>query len=224
MHLDFANRPSPTSVVATMVLALAASPLADAATSKHRRSKKPTIVARARYADNAGQVNGYSASFVPTPNSLVPLGPDGRLPVSVIPRFTVTGVQGPAGPVGPRGPQGPSGLNSPGVVTIVFQADGTSKNPTNASAEAVCPTATKVLGGGFNDLSRTVPALASNLPPGSVDEVQESDPFVRSDGSSGWRTRIVNVPSPTMIDGKGGVVPNALPPGSTYFQAYAICG
>ena len=221
MRSDSVRRPSPTSVVGVMALVLAATPIADAATSKHHKTSKPKTVAHARYADNAGQVGGYPASFVPTPNTLVPLGADGRLPSSVIPKFTVTGLAGPPGPAGPRGPKG---LDSPGVVTIVYQADGSSLNPTNGAAEAVCPNATKVLGGGFNDLTRTVPALSSQLPPGSVDEVQENDPFSRSDGSSGWRVRIVNVPSRAMIDAKGAVVANTLPAGSTYFQAYAVCG
>jgi hypothetical protein len=69
-----------------------------------------------------------------------------------------------------------------------------------------------VLGGGFNDLTRTVPALSAGLPAGSVDEIDESDPFANSDGTSGWRVRIVNVPP------AGGT------PGRTFFQAYAICG
>jgi hypothetical protein len=213
------RRPSPGTAVAIAALVLAATPIADAATSGKKAAKVRVAapVAHARYADNAGRLGGYRASFVPTPNSIVPLGADGKLPLAVIPR----GVTGPPGPPGPRGP---SGLNSPGVVTIVYQADGSSQNPTNGAAEANCPNGTKVLGGGFNDLTRTVPALAASLPAGSVDEVQENDPFARADGSSGWRVRIVNVPSPAMIDGSGNVVPNTLKAGSTYFQSYAICG
>lgn len=226
MNRDSRRHPSPGSVVAVAALVLAATPIADAATGRSAKTVKrpaPAPVARARYADNAGnaaRLNGYRASFVPTPNTLVPLGAGGKLPLAVIPR----GVTGNQGPTGPPGPRGPAGANAPSVVTIVFQADGSSANPSNGSAEALCPTGTKVLGGGFNDLTRTVPALAANLPPGSVDEVQENDPFARSDGSSGWRVRIVNVPSPAMITGAGAVVPNTLKAGSTYFQSYAVCG
>ena len=221
MNRETLRHPSPGTVVAIAALVLAATPIADAATSRTApKNRVAGPVARARYADNAGRLGGYRVSFVPSPNTIVPLGADGRFPLAVIPRGG-TGSQGPPGPPGPRGP---SGLNSPGVVTIVYQADGTSQNPTNGSAEAVCPTGTKVLGGGFNDLTRTVPALAAGLPPGSVDEVQESDAFARSDGSSGWRVRIVNVPSPAMVNGSGAVVPNTLKAGSTYFQSYAICG
>jgi hypothetical protein len=223
MRRESVRRASPGTVVALAALVLAATPIADAATGKAGASRTPTPVAHARYADNAGRLDGYRASSVPTPRTLVPLGADGRLPVTVLPRGIV-GRNGAPGPAGPAGPRGPSGLDAPGVVTIVYQADGTSKNPSNTSAEALCPKGTKVLGGGFNDLTRTVPDLANFLPPGSVDEVQENDPFARSDGTSGWRARIVNVPSPVMVDGNGKVVPNTLPAGSTYFQSYAICG
>ncbi len=226
MSRERVRRPSPGRVVGIAALVLAATPLADAAPGKKAAARAPAPVAHARYADNAGRLNGYGASFVPRANTLIPLGSDGRLPASVLPRgFSgLTGATGPRGPSGATGPRGPSGLDAPGVVTIVFQADGTSQNPTNTSAEALCPTGTKVLGGGFNDLTRTVSGLASHLPPGSVDEVQENDPFVKSDGTSGWRVRIVNVPSPTMVDASGAVVPNTLPAGVTYFQSYAICG
>jgi hypothetical protein len=221
MSRESVRHPSPGTVVAIAALVLAATPFADAAT------KKPAApVAHARYADNAGRLNGYRVSFVPRGNTLIPLGTDGRFPAAVLPRgFSgLTGPAGATGPRGPAGPSGPSGLDAPGVVTVEFQADGTSQNPSNAAAEANCPSGTKVLGGGFNDLTRTVPALASGLPPGSVDEVQENDPFVRSNGTSGWRVRIVNVPSPVMVSGSGAVVANTLPAGSTYFQSYAICG
>lgn len=223
MSRESARRPSPGAVVAIVALALGATPLADAATST---KKSPAPVAHARYADNAARANGYRIAARPTPRTLLPLDADGRFPSSVLPQTAgggLTGPRGPAGPAGPAGPRGPSGLDAPGVVTIVFQADGTSLNPTNGSAEAICPSGTKVLGGGFHDLTRSVPDLAKNVPPGSVDEVQENEPFARADGSSGWRVRIVNVPSPAMVSGAT-VVPNTLPAASTYFQSYAVCG
>ncbi|MGI8803918.1 MAG: hypothetical protein ACR2KV_17435 [Solirubrobacteraceae bacterium] len=223
MNRESVRRPSPGTVVAIAALVLAATPIADAAAGRSAKTRTPAPVAHARFADNAAnanRLNGYRASAVPTPRTLVPLGVDGRLPAAVLPRV----LTGPQGARGPAGPAGPSGLDAPGVVTIVFQADGSSANPTpNSAAVANCPTGTKVLGGGFNDLTRTVPALAAQLPPGSVDEVQENEPFGRTDGTSGWRARIANVPSPVMVSG-GAVVPNTLSPGTTYFQAYAICG
>jgi hypothetical protein len=199
--------------VAIIALALAATPIADAATSKSKKAKAKATpaVAHAKYADNADKVNNYKASLHPTPDTLLPLGTDGKFPASVIPS-SAAGKTGPQGPAGPQGAPGPSGLNSPGVVTVVFQANGTSTDPQTGAAEATCAAGTKVLGGGFNDLTRTVPALNTALPAGSVEEVDENDPFVNSDGTSGWRVRIVNVPP------AGGA------PGSTFFQAYAICG
>jgi hypothetical protein len=206
------RRPSSGTVVAVIALALAATPIADAATSKTKKKKpKPVPVAHAKFADNADEVNNYKASIHPTANTLLPLGEDAKFPASVIPTSAV-GKTGPQGPPGPAGPAGSSGLNSPGVVTVVFQANGTSTNPQSGAASATCAAGTKVLGGGFNDLTRTVPALSAALPAGSVDEIDESDPFVNSDGTSGWRVRIVNIPP------AGGTA------GSTFFQAYAICG
>jgi len=211
MNRKSVRRPSPGSVVAVVALALAATPIADAATTRAKPKAKPTTVSRARFADNAGKVNNYRASIHPTPDTLLPLGPDGRFPASVLPSTGPggQGPPGPAGPKGPAGPAGPSGLNSPGVVSIVFHANGTTANPQNGAAEATCPAGAKVLGGGFNDLTRT--ALG---PPrdGSVDEVDESEPFSNPDGTSGWRVRIVNVPP------AGGTA------ATIFFQAYAICG
>jgi hypothetical protein len=210
-------RPSPGLLVGVVALVLAATPIADATTKKAAPKAKAkaapaTIVAHAKYADNADEVNNYKASIHPTPDTLLPLGPNGQFPASVLPASSV-GATGPQGPQGPQGPAGPAGLNSPGVVTIVYQANGTSTQPSSGAASATCAPGTKVLGGGFNDLTRTIPGLANALPAGSVDEVDESDPFANSDGTSGWQVRIVNVP-PTA----------GTTPGTTFFQAFAICG
>jgi len=224
MQRESVRRPSPASLVAIAVVALAATPIADAATRKPRFRPAP-VVARARLADNATRVGGYRVSFVPTPDTLVPLGFDGRLPPSVIPPAVIP-KNGATGPAGPRGPAGLSGLDSPGVVNVIFQANGTSADPTGV-AEALCPAATKVLGGGFKDLTLLTDTLKATLPPNSVDEVAENDPFLGADGASGWRVRIVNVPTQVVtfdpISGK--VLTASTPaPARTFFQAYAICG
>jgi hypothetical protein len=228
MSRESARRLAPGTAAAVAALVFAATPFADAAAGKARTTRTPTPVAHARFADNAARVNGYRATATPTAHTLLPLDSSGRFPSSVLPRGTTgggaSGPRGPAGPTGPVGPAGPSGLDAPGVVTIVFQADGTSASPSGSPAEALCPAGTKVLGGGFNDLTRTVPSLASKVQPGSVDEVQENDPFARSDGSSGWRVRIANVPPTVRVDATGAVVPNTLPAATTYFQSYAVCG
>src|SRR5438309_9922262 len=69
------RRPSPGTAVAIAALVLAATPIADAATSGKKAPKVRVAapVAHARYADNAGHLGGYRASFVPTPNTIVPL-------------------------------------------------------------------------------------------------------------------------------------------------------
>ena len=230
MSRESARRLAPGTVAAVAALVFAATPFADAAGGTAKTKPTPTPVAHARYADNSARVNGYRATLKPTAHTLLPLDASGHFPSSVLPRGTTaggtTGPRGPAGATGPPGPAGPSGLDAPGVVTIVFQADGTSASPAapGTPAEALCPDGTKVLGGGFNDLTRTVPSLAGALQPGSVDEVEENDPFARADGTSGWRVRITNVPPPVRVDSTGAVVANTLPAGRAYFQSYAICG
>ncbi len=215
MSRNSGRRTSPGTAVAIIALVVAATPIADAATSKSTASKpkaKPVgLATHAKYADNARAVNNYKASIRPTPDTLLPLGSDGKFPASVLPS-TVTGT-GPQGPAGPQGAAGAAGRNSPAVVTVVFQANGTSKDPQTGAAQATCAAGSKVLGGGFNDLTRTAPGGLPVPPPaGSVDEIEESDPFVNSDGTSGWRVRIVNIP------------PAGVTAGDTFFQAYAICG
>jgi hypothetical protein len=55
---------------------------------------------------DAERVDGVSASRRPRPGHLLPLGPDGRFPASVVPPGArgPRGAQGPSGPTGPRGP------------------------------------------------------------------------------------------------------------------------
>src|SRR5690349_3898904 len=71
----------------------------------------------AKKAANATRVGGIKASRKPKAGKLLPLGKDGRFPVSVLPKLSgaastargADGPAGPAGPVGPEGPQGPAG-------------------------------------------------------------------------------------------------------------------
>lgn len=86
------------SVAALVVAVLGATPYAEAHGVYH-----------ALFAHNAGKVDGIHASRSPRAGRLLPLGSNGKCPLSVIP----AGAQGPAGPQGPEGPQGPQGV--PGV-------------------------------------------------------------------------------------------------------------
>src|SRR5437667_10005399 len=60
---------------------------------------------RADFAQNAGAVNTIKAARTPTPNMLLPLDANGKLPSSV----GAVGAVGPAGPAGPAGRTGPAG-------------------------------------------------------------------------------------------------------------------
>lgn len=81
----------------------------------------------AAFASNAGAVNSIKASRTPKPGRLVPLGPNAKLPASVMPSKRgargLTGPQGPAGPPGPagtQGPTGPPGAAGPGAAKISY--------------------------------------------------------------------------------------------------------
>src|SRR5919204_7000703 len=65
---------------------------------------------RAKTADNAGAVNGIQASRTPTPNMLLPLDGNGKLPSSI-------GAVGPQGSPGKAGLTGPVGVSSGELVT-----------------------------------------------------------------------------------------------------------
>src|SRR5262245_60863393 len=89
------------------------------------------------FARNAGAVDGISASRSRKAGQLLPLGRNGKFPISAIPAGTqivlegprgrrgpkgdkgdtgARGAQGPAGQTGPQGPQGPEGSGGvPGV-------------------------------------------------------------------------------------------------------------
>ena len=76
--------------------------------------------ARADVAANASAVNGIQASRTPTPNKLLPLDANGKLPSSI-------------GAVGPTGPQGPPGVSG---LTLVTAESG---SPRRACACATWP-------------------------------------------------------------------------------------
>jgi hypothetical protein len=92
------------STVALVVALLGASPVGQAA----RKLASVPFAKKAAYAANAGAVDGIQASRSARPGRLVPLGPNGKFPVSVE-QAGPAGPPGPAGSIGPAGPAGPSG-------------------------------------------------------------------------------------------------------------------
>ena len=91
--------------------------------------------ARADVAANASAVNGIQASRTPTPNKLLPLDANGKLPSSI-------GAVGPAGAKGATGPQGPPGVSGAVLVT----ADSGSNSNTVKSQSVSCPSGKQLLG------------------------------------------------------------------------------
>lgn len=84
------------SAAALAVAVLGSTPLSTAAGG---------AVRKALFARNADKVDGIHASRAPRAGRLLPLGKNGRFPISVLPR----GLAGQTGPPGPRGPVGPAG-------------------------------------------------------------------------------------------------------------------
>jgi hypothetical protein len=132
-----------------------------------KRAGKADVAAAAA---NAGTVNGIEASRTPTPNKLLPLDANGKLPSSI-------------GAVGPAGPQGPPGVSSLTLVT----ADSSSNSNTVKSQSVSCPSGKRLLGGGasVNTTSNSL-AITRSSPSGDLKtwtaEAQETSAFAGS-----WR-------------------------------------
>jgi hypothetical protein len=140
------------------------------------RAKLATKAKSADLAANAGAVNGIHASRTPTPNTLLPLDANGKLPSSV-------------GAVGPAGPQGPPGISGEQLVT----ADSSSNSNTVKSQSVSCPSGKKVIGGGAavnttsNPLAITRSSPTSDLKTWTA-EAQETAAF-----AGNWRVGVYAV-------------------------------
>ena len=84
------RRPAPATIIATVALVLAVTPVGEAADG---------WVKRAIYARNAGTVDGFSASKSPKKGKLVVLPKSGKLPASILP-VSAGGSSGAAGSSG----------------------------------------------------------------------------------------------------------------------------
>ena len=93
------RRPSPATIIATIALVLAVTPVGEAADG---------WVKRALYARNAGSVDGIRASRTPHKGKLIALPASGKLPMSILPA-SLKGARGPAGPAGSDGTDGSGG-------------------------------------------------------------------------------------------------------------------
>ena len=93
------RRPAPATIIATVALVLAVTPVGEAADG---------WVKRAIYARNAGSVDGFSASKSPKKGKLVVLPKSGKLPASILPASA-------GGTSGAGGSPGSSGDGSSGV-------------------------------------------------------------------------------------------------------------
>ena len=112
------RRPAPATIIATLALVLAVTPVGQAADGWAKR---------ALYARNAGSVDGISASRVPHKGDLIVLPKSGKLPASILP----ASIGGPRGPAGPAGPAGDGGGGS------LLSADGAAAVNLTAAQTAV---------------------------------------------------------------------------------------
>jgi hypothetical protein len=132
-----------------------------------KRAGKADVAAAAA---DAAKVNGIEASRTPTPNKLLPLDANGKLPSSI-------------GAVGPTGPQGPPGVSG---LTLVTAESGSNSN-TVKSQSVSCPSGKRLLGGGasVNTTSNSL-AITRSSPSGDLKtwtaEAQETAAF-----AGNWR-------------------------------------
>src|SRR5438874_6310487 len=94
--------PVALSVTAVLLALLGWTPLGEAA----------KVLPFARFAANAGKVDGIKATRTPKPGQLLALDGIRKLPASVFPPGFV-GAAGPQGPAGAQGAQGPQGATGP---------------------------------------------------------------------------------------------------------------
>src|ERR671930_381866 len=134
---------------------------------------------RSNFAKNAGAVNAIRASRTPTPNMLLPLDANGKLPSSI----------GAVGPAGPAGPAGPVGVSAEQLVT----ADSSTNSNTVKSKTVSCPSGKKVIGGGaaVNTTSNSL-AITRSSPAGDLSawtaEAQETSAF-----AGNWKVTVYAV-------------------------------
>ena len=144
--------------------------------TKANRAGKAAKAKSADFAQNAGAVNTIQASRTPTPNMLLPLDANGKLPSSI-------------GAVGPAGPPGPIGVSAEQLVT----ADSSTNSNTVKSQSVSCPSGKKVVGGGaaVNTTSNSL-AITRSSPAGDLSgwtaEAQETSAF-----AGNWRVTVYAV-------------------------------
>ena len=144
--------------------------------TKADRAGKATKAKSSDFAQNAGAVNTIQASRTPTPNMLLPLDANGKLPSSI-------------GAVGPAGPPGPIGVSAEQLVT----ADSSTNSNTVKSQSVSCPSGKKVVGGGaaVNTTSNSL-AITRSSPAGDLSgwtaEAQETSAF-----AGNWRVTVYAV-------------------------------
>ncbi len=132
------------SVTALFVAALGSAPAVGAVAG---------VIRHALFADNAARVGGLRASATPLAGRLLPLGPDGKFPASVLPLKS-----GPSGPAGPKGDRGDPAF--PSTVTVVAHPNVAAGG--TATATATCPSGYLATGGAVDTPDPLYESVASS--------------------------------------------------------------
>jgi hypothetical protein len=125
------RRPAPATVIATIALVLAATPVVSAADG---------WVQRALYARNAGSVDGFSAAKTPKKGKLVVLPKSGKLPASILPSASAsaTGATGATGSTGASGSDTSAYIaNATAAVTLAAAQTGLASLTLKAGTYAI---------------------------------------------------------------------------------------
>jgi hypothetical protein len=117
------RRPAPATIIATVALVLAVTPVGSAADS---------WVKHALYARNAGTVDGFSASKTPRKGGLLVLPKSGKLPASILPASSGGSTGG-----GSSTPAAPAGTPSDSSGSAAFVANGTAPVTINTAQTSV---------------------------------------------------------------------------------------
>ena len=204
-------------------------------------SRLASPVRLAKFASNAGAVNGIKASKKPKAGQLVPLNKKGKFPESVIPESNVgieiegppgppgppgaKGATGPAGPQGPQGPPGAQGFQGPqgpqgergatgaGLSGMHIVSDQTEANADSPKTLNVfCPSGERMISGGARVSGSGRVALTSSVP------------FLSTD-SSGWSGTGAEVSVTTDPEDPDKRVTTGQPSDFSWaLQVFAVCG
>jgi len=203
------------------------------------------IVAKAKFAQNAGAVNGITASRKAKANALVATNGKGKLPDAVLPiGLDITGPPGPTGPkgdkgdTGPPGPAGPTGSPGPPGQQGSQGPEGPQGLPGATGPAGAGLTGVHIVSADSDEDNSNAKAVAVNCPNGEFVisggarvapangqvAIVSSVPFI-STSFSGWSATGAEVRVTTEDDDPAKRVTTRQPSDFTWaITVFALCG